>query len=142
VAALAALAAGLPPGAAPAGLGVAALRALASPAGAWPVLVAALGLAAAGLAPATVLGAWRERLDPGALSGGAALGGAVFGVLAALRLADVPAGSWIGWLTAWPAVAALPLNALVTWLASAGPRPSPRAPLPAGFAELHGGDRS
>jgi hypothetical protein len=140
-AALAAVAAGLPAGTAPAALGVGAVLALVWPAGAWPVLLAALGLAAAGLAPAAVLGTWRERLDPGALSGGAALGGAVFGVLAALRLAEVPPASWIGWLAAWPALVALPLNALVAWLASASPRPSPRAPLAPGLAALHGGDR-
>jgi hypothetical protein len=115
---------------------VAGVLAAATPAGSWTLLVTACGLAASAGAPAAVLGCWRERLGAGAVAAGASLGLLAFAALAASRLA-VGGGSWLTWLAAWPAVVALPLNLVVTWLLSAGPRPSRHAPLPAGFADLH-----
>lgn len=136
-AALAAIPRVLPAGPRLGVLVVAAVLAAATPIGSWPLLVTACGLAASAAAPAAVLGCWRERLGPRAVAVGAGLGLLAFVALAAGRLATPGAGSWLGWLAAWPAVLALPLNLVVTWLLAAGPRPSPRAPLPAAFAALH-----
>jgi hypothetical protein len=47
------------------------------------------------------------------------------------------ASSWLAPVAASPALTAMPLNALVAWALSSGPPPSPRSPLPAGFADLH-----
>lgn len=109
----------------------------------WPLLLAAFGLAASACAPAAVFVCWRERLSARGVAAGATVGLLVFVALTGLRLwhlsgAGGAPGSWLGWLAAWPALLAMPLNALAAWLLSAGPRPSPRAPLPPGFAELHG----
>jgi hypothetical protein len=107
---------------------------------AWTALVAALGLAASVTAPATVLACWRERLDPRAVGGGAAIGLAAFLALALLAVAGAspgPDAAPLLRLAAWPAVGAAALNALaVVWL-SPGRRASPRSPLPPELADLH-----
>jgi hypothetical protein len=122
-------------------LGLAGLLAMLGPADAWPVLLAAFGLAASACAPAAVLACWRERISPTGLEAGAGVGLAAFLALTAIHLAGgggTADRSWLGWLAAWPALAAAPLNVLTAWLLSSGPRPSPRTPLPPGLAELHG----
>jgi hypothetical protein len=122
-------------------VGLAALLAMLGPADAWPVLLGAFGLAASACAPAALLACWRERTSPTGLGAGAGVGLAVFLALTAIHLAGgggTADRSWLGWLAAWPALLAAPLNALTAWLLSSGPRPSPRAPLPPGLAELHG----
>jgi hypothetical protein len=122
-------------------IGLAALLAVLGTADAWPVLLSAFGLAASACAPAAVLACWRERISPTGLGAGAGVGLAAFLALTAIQLASgggTVDRSWLGWLAAWPALVAAPLNALTAWLLSSGPRPSPRAPLPPGLAKLHG----
>ncbi|HEV8675974.1 MAG TPA: hypothetical protein VGX21_18195 [Methylomirabilota bacterium] len=122
----------------------AAVLAAAAPVGAWPVLIAAFGLAASAAAPAAVLAGWRERLSPRGVAMGASVGLVVFvgltvGHLWQLAgLGGAAPESWVGFLAAWPSLTAMPLNALVAWTLSPGPRPSPRAPLSPGFADLQG----
>jgi hypothetical protein len=121
-------------------IGLATLLAMLGPADAWPVLLSAFGLAASVCAPAAVFACWRERISPTALGAGAGVGLAAFLALTAIHLASgggTVDRSWLGWLAAWPALVATPLNALTAWVLSSGPRPSPRAPLPPGLAELH-----
>lgn len=111
-----------------------------TPAGPWPVLVAALGIAASATGPAVVLACWRERLSARGVAVGTSLGLVLFvalGLLGPLALGRVPETSWLRWLATWPVLVAVPANALATWLLSAAPRPSPRSPLPPGFADLH-----
>jgi len=122
-------------------LGLAGLLAILGPADAWPVILGAFGLAASACTPAAVLACWRERIGPTGLGAGAGVGLAAFLALTAVHLAGgggTADRSWLGWLAAWPALVAAPLNALTAWLLSSAPRPSPRTPLPPGLAELHG----
>jgi hypothetical protein len=128
------------PGIRPGLVVLAAVLATVVPLSPWPLLVTACGLAAAGCAPAAVLACWRVRLTASALAVGAAAGLVAFAVLTLLPLTaagGLAHRAGLGWLVAWPAVVAAPLNALIAWLLSLGPRPSPRAPLPPGLAELH-----
>jgi hypothetical protein len=99
--------------------GVIALGAVVSflaPAGAWTLLVTALGLAAAVLAPAAVALAWSERAAARAVAAGAGTGLAGFTALALLAVAGHDGGSaGLGGLAAWPAALAAPAHALVVW---------------------------
>jgi hypothetical protein len=111
------------------------------PAGPWPVLLLAFGVAASTSAPATVLACWRERWSPLGCAVGATIGLVAFAGLALVQLAGLagpPEAGWLGWVAAWPTLAAAPLNVGVAWLLSAGPGPSDREPLPPGLAGLHG----
>lgn len=111
-----------------------------TPAGPWPLLVAAFGLGASATGSAVVLACWRERLTARGVAVGTSLGLVLFvtlTLLGALLLGRLPETSWLRWLAAWPAVVAAPASALAAWLLSAAPRPSPRSPLPPGFADLH-----
>jgi Na+(H+)/acetate symporter ActP len=124
-----------------AAVGLAALLAMLGPVDAWPVLLGAFGMAASTCAPAAVFACWRERAGATGLGAGAGVGLAAFLALTAIHLASgggTADRSWLGWLAAWPALVAAPLNALTAWLLPSGSRPSPRAPLPPGLAELHG----
>ena len=99
------------------------------PASPWTLLVLAFGVGAAAGAPAAVFASWGERVTPFGLAAGALVGLAVFAGLTVAGfagLADRPEGAWLGWLAAWPAVAAAPLNALVAWLVSAAGPPGGR----------------
>lgn len=121
-------------------VGAGGILAALTPTGPWPVLVAAFGLGASATGPAVVLVCWRERLSARGVAVGTGLGLGLFVALAllgALVLGRLPETAWLRWLAAWPALVAAPANALVTWLLSAAPRPSPRSPLPPGFADLH-----
>ncbi len=131
---------GRAPGVLPAVAVLAGLLATLVPVGPWPVLVAAFGLAASACAQAALVACWGERLSGRALGVGAGVGLVVFSALTAARLAglgDTPARPWLGWLIAWPALAAAPLNALAVWLLTPGPRPSSRTPVPPELADLH-----
>jgi hypothetical protein len=105
---------------------IAALLAALVPASSWTLLVLAFGVAAAAGAPAAVLAGWGERATPAGLAAGAMVGLAAFAGLTAAGFAGLagrPEGPWLGWLVAWPALAAAPLNALVAWVVSAAGAP-------------------
>jgi hypothetical protein len=90
----------------------------------WTMVLVAYGLAAATAAPAAVLATWSGRATPTGLASGVVVGFLVFAALTAMAWLDPvgprPDGSgWLAWLGAWPAVAAIPANALVAWLVSA-----------------------
>ena len=108
------------------------------PAGAWTLVVAALGLAASALAPAAVLACWSER----ATARGAAAGaGAGFVVFLLLALAGVlgPEGPGEGWgsvALAAPAMGAVPVHLAVAWILRSRRSPSARSPLPPGLDGL------
>jgi hypothetical protein len=119
------------------GLAVAGALAALAPVESWSLLLAAFGLAAAGGAAPAVTTCWRERLGPRAVVAGATAGLAAFVALSAVRLFGLAPGPGTAWVTEWPVVVAAPLSALVTSLASRGPRPSAHAPLPTGLAALH-----
>lgn len=105
-----------------------------APAGAWEVLVAALGLAASALAPTAVLARWSERATARGATAGAAAGLAVFLVLASGALSQ--GGSvegWAGVIAAAPAAMGAPVHALVAWLLRSRRTLFPRDPLPPGF---------
>ena len=108
------------------------------PAGAWTLVVAALGLAASALAPAAVLACWSERATPRGAAAGAAAGFVVFLLLA---LAGVlrPEGVGDGWASvalAAPAMGAVPVHLLVAWALRSRGVPSARSPLPPGLDGL------
>jgi hypothetical protein len=87
------------------------------PVGAWPLLLAALGLAASALAPAAVLACWSERATARGTAGGAGAGLLVF-LLLALGGAAGPGSLGEGWggvALAAPAAMAVPVNLLVAW---------------------------
>jgi hypothetical protein len=128
---------GRQPGLRPALAVAAAILAMLVPASPWTLLALAFGLGAAAGAPAAVLAGWGERVTPLGLAAGTLVGLAVFTGLTLVALAglvDRPDRTWLGWLAAWPALAAAPLNALAAWLVSAASRPPP-AP---GLDALHG----
>jgi Na+(H+)/acetate symporter ActP len=107
------------------------------PAGAWTLVVAALGLAASALAPAAVLACWSER----ATAHGAAAGaGAGFLVFLLLALAGVlgPEGpeGWGSVALAAPAMGAVPVHLAVAWILRSRRSPSARSPLPPGLDGL------
>lgn len=111
---------------------------LASSARAATVLLHALGLAAVA-APAAVLVGWRERLSPRAVTLGALAGTLAFVVLVLARPAGRP-GMLAAPLAAWPALGAVPVAALATWVLS-WLEPAPRrGPLPRDLAALHAPD--
>jgi hypothetical protein len=122
---------------------VASALAAATPARPWPVLLAAFGLAASVGAPGAVLTCWAERVTARGVTAGATLGLVAFGGLSLVGLTlgvgvDRPLeGSWLRWLATWPALAALPANALTAWLVGTRPAASPRSPLSPGLADLH-----
>jgi hypothetical protein len=108
------------------------------PAGAWTLVVAALGLAASALAPAVVLACWSERATArGAVAGA----GAGFVVFLLLALAGVlgpegPAGGWGSVALAAPAIGAVPVHLAVAWILRSRRAPSTRSPLPPGLDGL------
>jgi len=122
------LAAGVPV-AAGAGLAVAL------PAGAWPVLVAALGLSASAVVPGAVLARWSERVTSRGLAAGALLGLATFAGLSLLHLA-APLAIKPGWrvLLEWPVLMAVPLHAGAAWVLRSRRALSPLGLSPAGAA--------
>ncbi|PYM58920.1 MAG: hypothetical protein DMD79_18500 [Candidatus Rokuibacteriota bacterium] len=121
---------------------VAGALAVLTPAGPWPVLVAAFALGASTLAPAAILVGWSERATARSLAAGATVGLTLFGVLSLVALwgrigpIHTPA-PLLGALLAWPALVALPANLLVAWLGTARVAAAPRSPLAPGLAELH-----
>jgi Na+(H+)/acetate symporter ActP len=108
------------------------------PAGAWTLVVAALGLAASALAPAVVLACWSERATArGAVAGA----GAGFVVFLLLALAGVlgpegPAEGWGSVALAAPAIGAVPVHLAVAWILRLRRAPSTRSPLPPGLDGL------
>lgn len=124
---------------------VASALAVVTPVQPWPLLLAAFALAASTGAPAAVLACWSERVTARGLTAGATLGLVVFVGLSVMglagfgggRLERAPDSSWLGWLTAWPALVAMPVNALTALLFASRPAASSRSPLPPGLADLH-----
>ena len=121
---------------------VAGALAVLTPAGPWPVLVAAFALGASTLAPAAILVGWSERATARSLAAGATVGLTLFGVLSLValwgRIGPIhPPAPLLGALLAWPALVALPANLLVAWLGTARVAAAPRSPLAPGLAELH-----
>ena len=117
-----------------------------SPVGPWAPLLTAFALAASSLAPAALLTRWSERVTPRSLGAGAAVGLLLFSglTLAALWLhagpADAPGPGRLAAALAWPALLALPANALVAWLRVSPPGASPGSPLADRLTELHRAD--
>jgi len=108
------------------------------PAGAWTLVVAALGLAASALAPAAVLACWSERATPRGTAVGAAAGFVVFMLLAlAGVLSQEGVGDgWASVALAVPAMGAVPVHLLVAWALRSRGVPSARSPLPPGLDGL------
>lgn len=122
---------------------VAGVLAALAPARPWSILIAAFALGASAAAPAAILTCWAERVTARALAVGATLGLALFGVLSLAGLwggvgpDQGTDGAWLGWVLTWPALVAMPLNALAAWLLSPRPARTSRSPLPPGLAGLH-----
>jgi hypothetical protein len=109
-----------------------------TPAGAWTLLVLALGLAASTLAPAAVLACWSEHATARGLTAGTGAGLAVF-LLVAVGGAAGAGGLWEGlWGSAdtLAPVFAAPVHALVAWLLRGQRAASQRNPLPPGLEGL------
>jgi hypothetical protein len=107
-------------------------------AGAWALLVAALGLAAAALAPTVMLAGWSERATPQGIAAGAAVGLTTF-VLVLLAGPAGVAGAAEGWESAGaaaPATLAASAHLLVAWLLRSRRTSSSRRPLPIGLEGL------
>jgi Na+(H+)/acetate symporter ActP len=121
---------------------VAGALAVLTPAGPWPVLVAAFALGASTLAPGAILVGWSERATARSLAAGATVGLTLFGALSLValwgRIGPIhPPAPLLGALLTWPALVALPANLLVAWLGTARVAAAPRSPLAPGLAELH-----
>jgi hypothetical protein len=102
----------------------AGMLACVAPAGAWTLLVLALGLAASGLAPTAVLARWSQRATArGAMAGMAAgLSTFLLVVVAGTVSPDATAAGWTGSILAGPAVLAVPVHFLVAgFLRARGP---------------------
>jgi hypothetical protein len=108
------------------------------PAGAWTLVVAALGLAASALAPAAVLACWSERATARGAAAGAGAGFVVFLllVLAGILGPEGPGEGWGSIALAAPAMGAVPVHLAVAWILRSRRSPSARSPLPPGLDGL------
>jgi hypothetical protein len=119
-------------------VGLAAALAAVVPAGAWTLVVAALGLAASALAPVAVLACWSERATARGAAAGAGAGFLAFALLALAGVLgpDGPREGWGGVALAVPAIGAVPIHLLVAWALRSRGIASARSPLPPGLDGL------
>jgi Na+/proline symporter len=114
------------------------------PADPWVVFLAALGVAASAGAPVVLLAYWSERASARGAAVGAAIGLVLYAGLSLLGIAQgvsparSVAGSWTGWVFAWPVVVALPVATLLAWRLGSRAA-SPRSPVASGLERLHRG---
>jgi hypothetical protein len=123
-------------------IGGATLLAAVAPQGAWPLLLAALGLAASTLGPAALLACWSERATARGLVAGVAAGLACF---VGLAVAGVVRGAgppgWLALLVQWPALVGPAACLGVAWLLRSRRARAPGRPLAAELGPAPGPSR-